>query len=136
LVDGLAIGVCGTDKEIVAGDYGWAPPGQDRLVLGHESLGRGGTAPPDSGFTSGDLVVGVVRRPDPVPCGACAHGEFDMCRNGRYVERGIKQVDGYGSELWAVEPEYAVHVDSALGDLGVLMEPTSIVAKAWEQVER
>src|SRR5436305_9214181 len=99
LVDGLAVGVCGTDKEIAAGDYGWAPPGRDRLVLGHESLGRVREAPEGSGFAAGDLVVGVVRRPDPVPCGACAHGQFDMCRNGRYTERGIKQIDGYGSEV-------------------------------------
>src|SRR4029079_13823921 len=136
LVDGLAIGVCGTDKEIVAGDYGWAPPGQDRLVLGHESLGRGGTAPPDSGFETGDLVVGVVRRPDPVPCGACAHGEFDMCRKGRCTERGIKQLDGYASEQWTVEADYAVKLDPRLADVGMLLEPTTVVAKAWEQVER
>ncbi|MGH3999427.1 MAG: theronine dehydrogenase, partial [Pseudonocardiaceae bacterium] len=31
LVDGLAVGVCGTDREIAAGEYGWAPPGRDRL---------------------------------------------------------------------------------------------------------
>ena len=30
----LALGVCGTDREIVAGLYGAAPPGQDRLILG------------------------------------------------------------------------------------------------------
>src|SRR4051812_32398746 len=70
LVDGLAVGVCGTDKEIANGDYGWAPPGRERLIIGHESLGRVRAAPPDSGFAAGDLVVGVVRRPDPVPCGA------------------------------------------------------------------
>ena len=40
LVDGIALGVCGTDREIIGGDYGWAPPGSERLVLGHESLGR------------------------------------------------------------------------------------------------
>ncbi len=136
LVDGLAIGVCGTDKEIAAGDYGWAPDGRERLVLGHESLGRVRTAPADSGFSTGDLVVGVVRRPDPVPCGACAQGEFDMCRNGRYTERGIKQIDGYGSEQWSVEVDYAVRLDPALESVGMLMEPTTVVAKAWEQVER
>lgn len=134
LVDGLAIGVCGTDKEILSGAYGWAPPGEDRLVLGHESLGRVKSAPSDSNFTEGDLVVGVVRRPDPVPCGACAHGEFDMCRNGRYRERGIKQLDGYGSERWCVEADYAVKVDPRLASVGMLMEPTTLVAKAWEPV--
>ncbi|WP_432139471.1 glucose 1-dehydrogenase [Streptomyces sp. bgisy154] len=136
LVDGLAVGVCGTDREIVSGAYGWAPPGRDRLVLGHESLGRVRQAPAGSGFTPGDLVAGVVRRPDPVPCGACAHGQFDMCRNGRYTERGIKQADGYGAEVWTVPVPYAVRVDPRLSRAGVLMEPTSVVAKAWEQVER
>ncbi|GAB2584596.1 threonine dehydrogenase [Paractinoplanes abujensis] len=136
LVEGLALGVCGTDREIVAGDYGWSPPGRDRLILGHESLGRVRHAPAGSDFTDGDLVVGVVRRPDPVPCGACAHGEFDMCRNGRYTERGIKEVDGYAAELWTVELDYAVKLDERLVDVGMLMEPTTVVAKAWEQIDR
>ena len=104
LVDAIAVGVCGTDKEIARGEYGWAPPGRERLVLGHESFGRVRQAPDGSGFAAGDLVVGVVRRPDPEPCGACAHGEFDMCRNGKYTERGhqadrrVRQraVDGRG----------------------------------------
>jgi threonine dehydrogenase-like Zn-dependent dehydrogenase len=135
-VAGLAIGVCGTDKEIAAGEYGWAPPGRNRLVLGHESLGRVLTAPEGSDYAAGDLVVGVVRRPDPVPCGACAHGEFDMCRNGQYTERGIKEIDGYGSEIWCVEADYAVKIDDGLADVGMLMEPTTVVAKAWEQVYR
>lgn len=136
LVEGLAVGICGTDREIARGDYGSAPPGRDRLVLGHESLGRVSTAPDGSGFVAGDLVAGIVRRPDPVPCGACAHDEWDMCRNGRYQERGIKELDGYASERWAVPPGFAVKVDRSLGICGVLTEPTSVVAKAWEQVER
>ncbi|MFD9445405.1 glucose 1-dehydrogenase [Streptomyces sp. NPDC060006] len=136
LVQGLAVGVCGTDREIVRGEYGWAPPGRDWLVLGHESLGRVRQAPPGSGFSAGDLVAGVVRRPDPEPCGACARGEFDMCRNGRYTERGIKEVDGYGVQMWCVEPDYAVKLEPHLERVGVLVEPTSVVAKAWEQVER
>jgi glucose 1-dehydrogenase len=136
LVDGVAIGVCGTDREIAGGEYGWAPPGEERLILGHESLGRVREAPPGSGFSPGDLVVGIVRRPDPVPCGACAHGEFDMCRNGRYTERGIKEIHGYGSESWTVEADYAVRLDPALGDVGMLLEPTTVVAKAWDHIER
>jgi len=136
LVDGVAIGVCGTDKEIARGDYGWAPPGEERLVLGHESLGRVREAPSGSDFEPGDLVVGVVRRPDPEPCGACAHGEFDMCRNGKYTERGIKEIHGYCSEQWTCEADYAVKLDPRLEEVGMLMEPTTVVAKAWEQVER
>jgi threonine dehydrogenase-like Zn-dependent dehydrogenase len=136
LVEGLAVGVCGTDKEIARGEYGWAPPGREWLVLGHESLGRVRQAPPDSGFSAGDLVAGVVRRPDPEPCGACARGEFDMCRNGRYTERGIKEIDGYGAQTWCVEAGYAVKLEPYLDRAGVLMEPATVVAKAWEQVER
>jgi len=136
LVDGIALGVCGTDREIVDGEYGWAPPGSERLVLGHESLGRVRDAPGGSGFAAGDLVVGVVRRPDPEPCPACASGEFDFCRNGRYTERGIKELHGYGSERWTVETEYAIKLDPALESVGMLIEPTSIVAKAWDQIER
>ncbi|HET8755506.1 MAG TPA: glucose 1-dehydrogenase [Solirubrobacteraceae bacterium] len=135
LVDGIALGVCGTDREIIAGDYGWAPPGSERLILGHESLGRV-TDPGDSDFAAGDLVAGVVRRPDPEPCPACARGEFDFCRNGRYTERGIKEIHGYGSERWTVEADYAVKLDPALASVGMLMEPTSVVAKAWDQIER
>jgi len=136
LVDGVALGICGTDAEIVRGDYGEAPPGAERLVLGHESLGRVAEAPAGSGFAPGDLVVGIVRRPDPVPCPSCAAGEWDFCRNGRYTERGIKGLHGYGSERWRIEPEFAVKLDSGLGMLGVLMEPTTVVAKAWEQIDR
>ncbi|MEA2448202.1 MAG: glucose 1-dehydrogenase [Thermoleophilaceae bacterium] len=136
LVDGVALGVCGTDIEIIGGEYGWAPPGEERLVLGHESLGRVREAPAGTEFAAGDLIVGVVRRPDPVPCPSCAQGEFDMCRNGRYTERGIKEIHGYGSEQWTVEAGYAVKLDAGLESVGMLMEPTTIVAKAWDMIER
>ncbi len=136
LVETLALGICGTDREILAGHYGWAPPGRERLVLGHESLGRVIDAPKGSGFSPGDHVAGVVRRPDPVPCVACAADEWDMCRNGQYTERGIKQRDGYGAERFRLEPAFAVKVDPALGIAGVLLEPTSVLAKAWDHIER
>jgi glucose 1-dehydrogenase len=136
LVKAVALGICGTDREIIAGEYGWAPPGAAHLILGHESLGRVVEAPAGYGFSPGDLVAGIVRRPDPVPCSACAQGAWDMCRNGQYTERGIKERHGYGSELFRVEPEFLIKIDPKLGLLGVLLEPTSVIAKAWEHVER
>jgi len=136
VVETLAIGVCGTDTDILSGKYGWAPPGRERLILGHESLGRVVEAPSDSGLAPGDLVVGIVRRPDPVPCSSCAVSEWDMCRNGQYTERGIKQRDGYASERYRIDPAFAVKVDPKLGRLGVLLEPASVLAKAWQQIER
>lgn len=136
LVKTLAVGICGTDIEILSGAYGWAPPGRERLVLGHESLGRVLEAPVGAPVRQGDLVVGIVRRPDPVPCANCAVLEWDFCRNGQYTERGIKEHDGYLSERYRITPDFVVKVDPALGVLGVLLEPTSVVAKAWEEVDR
>ena len=136
LVRTTAIGVCGTDRDIVCGQYGWAPPGQSRLVIGHESLGVVREAPPQAAVVPGDLVVAIVRRPDPEPCPSCAIGEWDMCRNGRYTERGIKERHGFGSEYFRIEPEFLVKVDPTLGETAVLLEPTSVVAKAWDHTER
>jgi glucose 1-dehydrogenase len=135
LASTLALGVCGTDRELIEGLYGEAPAGRERLVLGHESLGRVLEAPPESGFARGDLVVGIVRHPDPLPCPNCAAGEWDMCANGLYTERGIKQADGFASERFRVAPEFAVKVDARLGLAAVLLEPASVLAKAWEHIE-
>ncbi len=135
LLEALALGVCGTDREIVGGLYGAAPPGEDRLILGHESLGRVVEAPPGSGLAPGDLAVGIVRRPDPVPCRNCAAGEWDMCRNGRFTERGIKERHGFGSERFRLEPEFTIRIDPALEHTGVLLEPASVIAKAWEHID-
>lgn len=134
LVECIAVGVCGTDVEIAEGKYGWAPPGDSYLVLGHESLGRVIDPGPTGGFEKGDYVVGIVRRPDPVPCPSCAVGEWDMCSNGLYTERGIKEAHGYMSERWRIEPEYAIKIDPSLGILGVLLEPATVIAKALEQI--
>src|ERR671914_805528 len=128
LVEPLYLGVCGTDREILDGAHGEPPPGHERLLLGHELLARV--------KDTGQLVAGIVRRPDPVPCVCCANDEWDMCRNGQYTERGIKGRDGFGAELVALESDFAVRVDPELGELGVLTEPASILAKAWEQIER
>lgn len=136
LVATRAIGVCGTDREISAGAYGSAPPGEERLILGHESIGRVLEAPAGSALATGDWVVGIVRQPDPVPCPNCAVGEWDMCRNGLYTEHGIRALHGFCSDRYRTRAQYLVKVPPGLGVLGVLLEPTSIVAKAWEQIAR
>src|SRR4051794_31048538 len=136
LVRALAVGICGTDRELIDGLYGEAGPGHERLVIGHESLGRVIQAPPSSDFATGDIVVGIVRHPDPVPCPNCALGEWDMCRNGLYTERGIKQADGFCAERWRSAAGFTVKVSPVLGLAGVLLEPASVLAKAWEHIER
>jgi threonine dehydrogenase-like Zn-dependent dehydrogenase len=137
LIETIAVGVCGTDGEILRGEYGWPPPGKQRLVLGHEALGRvidpGNAA---GALNAGDLVVPMVRRPDPVPCVNCAVGEWDMCRNGLYTEHGIMEIDGFAVERFAIEPTRLIKIAPQLGELGVLLEPASILAKAWEQIDR
>jgi threonine dehydrogenase-like Zn-dependent dehydrogenase len=136
LVETLAVGVCGTDVEIIRGKYGEAPPGETSLVLGHESLGRVVSAPRGSGFSLGDFVVAMVRHPDPVPCPNCAIGEWDMCRNGKYTEHGIKQLHGFARERYRVASDRLIKVDAGLAESAVLLEPASVVAKAWEHIER
>ena len=132
----LLVGVCGTDVEIVTGAYGQPAVGSERLVLGHEAVARVTRRDRPGRFAIGDLVVPIVRRPDPVPCGACAVGEWDMCENGLFTEHGIAGAHGFAQQRFSLDPSFAVPVPPALGDLGVLVEPASVVAKAWEQVER
>ena len=132
----VALGICGTDVEISEGKYGKAPDNSEYLILGHESLGRVLEVPNDSQFKAGDLVMGFVRRPDPVPCANCARGEWDFCQNGLFKERGIKELHGYGSEQFRVEEKFLIKIEKKLGLAGVLLEPTSVVAKAWDQVDK
>ncbi len=61
LVQTQAIGICGTDLEIINGDYGWAPPGQDRPVvrrwLRHVGERDGAWLPGDDGDGAHDLTI-------------------------------------------------------------------------------
>src|SRR5579871_5237983 len=96
LVEVLECGVCGTDRDIVAGKYGEAPRGERSLILGHENLGRvrSGEAP---GLASGQLVVATVRRGCGL-CRFCLSGRSDFCESGRFTERGIRGRHGYLAE--------------------------------------
>jgi glucose 1-dehydrogenase len=134
LVRSRAVGVCGTDIELCRGEFGEPPPGCTRLVLGHESLGDVLEAPEGSGIEPGQPVVGIVRLPD--GCDACAAGEWDMCRTGLYVEHGIKGLHGFAAERFRLPLSHVVAVDPGLGLRAVLLEPASVVAKAWEQIDR
>ena len=129
-VEVLEAGICGTDRDIVAGRYGRAPDGAPGLILGHENLGRvrevgAGVA----GWSPGELVVATVRR----GCGACRFclaDRSDFCETGRFTERGINGAPGYLAEAYVDVPEYLVHVPEALRPVAVLLEPLSVVEKA------
>lgn len=131
----LEVGICGTDREIAAGDYGTPPAGDDHLILGHESLAEVVEAGEASGYAPGDLVVPSVRRPCPHDwCVACRNGQQDFCYSGEFTERGIKQRHGYMAERVVEDAKYLTRVPSHLREVGVLVEPLTIAEKALKQV--
>lgn len=126
------VGICGTDREIAEFHYGAPAPESDRLVLGHEALGE--VVEVGSGVRTlapGDLVALTVRRPcrDPA-CIACQAGRQDFCISGAFTERGIARADGFMTELVVEEERYLVRVPRALAEVGVLIEPLTVAAKA------
>jgi threonine dehydrogenase-like Zn-dependent dehydrogenase len=135
LVKLLQVGVDGTDKEINGAEYGAAPPGDDYLILGHESFGRVEAVGPNvTGLRPGDHVAASVRRPGTSPYDAI--GLQDMTTDDTYFERGINLLHGYLAEYYADSEEYLVKVPEGLKAVGVLMEPSSVAEKAigqaWE----
>ncbi len=132
LVKVLRVGVDGTDKEINAAEYGAAPAGDDHLIIGHESFGVVEQVGPNvSGLAVGDYVVATVRRP-----GHSFYDEiglYDMTTDDVYYERGINLRHGYLTEYYVDDPEYIVKVPGGCKDVGVLLEPTSIVEKGVVQ---
>jgi threonine dehydrogenase-like Zn-dependent dehydrogenase len=126
------VGICGTDREIAAFQYGTPAPGTDRLVLGHEALGQVVEVGPSvRTLAPGDLVALTVRRPcDDPACTACRVGRQDFCISGGFTERGIKGADGYLTEAVVDEEQYLVRVPRALAEVGVLIEPLTVAAKA------
>jgi threonine dehydrogenase-like Zn-dependent dehydrogenase len=132
LVKVLRVGVDGTDKEINAAEYGTAPPGYDFLVIGHESFGQvAAVGPHVTGFQPGDYVVATVRRP-----GASIYdhiGTYDMTTDDTYYERGINLRHGYLTEYYVDDPEYMVKIPQGLKEVGVLLEPVTVVEKGIAQ---
>ncbi|HEU0240530.1 MAG TPA: glucose 1-dehydrogenase [Micromonosporaceae bacterium] len=129
------VGICGTDRDIAAFEYGEPPPGSDHLILGHEVVGRVvDTGTQVTTVQAGDLVVLTVRRPCPDPgCRACTTGRQDFCTTGDFTERGIKHAHGYLTEVVLEDEQHIIPVPAQLADVAALIEPLSIAAKAAEQ---
>ena len=126
------VGICGTDRELIRGHFGSAPPGEEVLVLGHEMLGEIAAVGPDvSGLVPGELVTATVRRPD--GCPACQAGQPDFCQWHQYTERGIAGLHGFMTETVVEDARWLVGVPPALAPTGVLLEPLSVVEKALRQ---
>src|SRR3954465_4070238 len=133
LVRVLRVGVDGTDREINAAEYGAAPEGDDFLITGHESLGRVVEVGPNvpSSIRPGTLVVAPVRRP-----GSSIYDQIglqDMTTDDVYYERGINLLHGYLTEYYVEDFRYLVPLPESLGEVGVLLEPTSVSEKAINQ---
>ncbi|MFC7239196.1 glucose 1-dehydrogenase [Saliphagus sp. GCM10025317] len=131
LVRTLRVGVDGTDHEVIAGEHGGVPEGEDHLVLGHEAVGvvedANGTE-----LEEGQLVVPTVRRP---PNGSNRYFESgypDMAPEGEYHERGIVGAHGFMAEYFTSPAQYLVPIPEELAPLGFLVEPITISEKAIE----
>jgi kynurenine formamidase/threonine dehydrogenase-like Zn-dependent dehydrogenase len=126
------VGICGTDREICAFEYGTPPPGASELVLGHEALAEVAEVGPDVSWARpGDLVVPTVRRPCKNPqCTPCRQERQDFCITGEFSERGIVRADGFLCEYAIEEERFLVPVPRVLEDVAVLVEPLTIAAKA------
>jgi len=134
LLEVQTVGICGTDRDIINGFYGEAPTGENFLVLGHESLSRvadlGNSV---RGFKKGDLVVPTVRRNCPENCLNCKNGQSDMCLTGHYFEHGIKGLHGFAREFAISDSSFATKLPESLSEVGVLLEPLTIVEKGMMQ---
>ena len=132
LVKVLRVGVDGTDKEINAAEYGNAPSGSDFLVIGHESFGQVEAVGNNvTEVKPGDYVVATVRRP-----GSGIYdliGTNDMTTDDVYFERGINLRHGYMSEYYVDDAEFIVKIPQGLKEVGVLLEPTTVVEKGIAQ---
>jgi threonine dehydrogenase-like Zn-dependent dehydrogenase len=132
LVKVLKVGVDATDREINDALYGNAPPGDNHLVIGHESFGIvEAVGPKVRNIKPGDYVTATVRRP-----GGSIYdmiGTYDMTSEETYYERGINLLHGYLTEYFVDHEEYIVKIPQGLKHLHVLMEPMSCAAKAVHQ---
>ena len=134
VIQTIRVGVCGTDREIMRGEFGQAPTGSDALVIGHEVLGRVTSVGPDVGKVQpGDLVTATVRRPD--GCPACEVGQPDMCLWRQYTERGIAGAHGFMAERFVEHERFLIPIPPELERTAVLTEPLTVVDKAVRQAD-
>ena len=130
-------GVCGTDHELANFSFGYPPPGSGYLVLGHEAIGQVvQTGRAVRGLVPGDWVVPMVRRACTSMCVSCARHRRDLCVSADYTERGIFGAHGYLTRFAVDAEEDLIRVPSNVADVGVLIEPLSVVEKAVETALR
>jgi len=121
----LELGVCGTDREILASRQPVVPKNYNYLILGHECLARVEDVGSEvDGFSPGDIVVPLVRRP--ITESAI---RVDMLGLGNFTERGIFEEHGFARSLWLDRARYLLPVPPEIVPYAILTEPLSIVEK-------
>jgi threonine dehydrogenase-like Zn-dependent dehydrogenase len=126
----LEAGICGTDREIIHGQFGYPPAGEVDLVLGHEAIGEVTAAGPQvNGLAVGDLVATTVRRG--CSCPNCQAGESDYCTLMEFTERGIRGAHGFWTDSFVENADFVLKVPESLRKVGVMVEPASVIEKAW-----
>jgi len=128
----LRVGLDGTDREINAGEYGACPPGFDYLILGHEGFGVVTEVGADVGeLAPGDYVVSIVRQAGDSIYDAV--GLPDFTTDDSYHEHGINLVHGFLTEYYVEDASRLVLIPDGLRDVGVVLEPTTVVEKGIGQ---
>src|SRR5207245_4324395 len=78
-----------------------------------------------------EYLVATVRRP-----GSSIYdqiGTNDMATDDTYFERGINLRHGYMSQYYVEDAEFIVKIPQGLKEVGVLLEPTTVVEKGIAQ---
>lgn len=137
LVQMLRVGVCGTDRHVMARPMGNSrslPNGDDYLVVGHEAVGRVvSVGDAVRSLHPGDVVVPTVRR-GCSECPTCAVGQVDLCFTGAYRERGIVALHGFLSESIVEREENLIRVPEELAPLAPLVESLCTPEKALRRI--
>jgi threonine dehydrogenase-like Zn-dependent dehydrogenase len=129
----LQVGICGTDREEIAGGRADVPAGENRLIIGHEMFGQVvETGCAVTKVKKGDYGVFMVRR-GCGRCKACLAGRSDMCYTGAYTVRGFKGADGFQAQYVVDKEHCLVRVPADMKEIGVLTEPMSVAAKAIDE---
>lgn len=131
------VGVCATDRELLEFRFGQPPDGEHCLALGHEALAQVVECGSDAaGLKPGDWVVPMIRRSCAPACIACARGRRDLCMTGGYIERGINRAHGYFMPYTVDTAADLVAIPAHLVDVAILVEPLSVVEKAFDTALR
>ncbi len=135
LLEMLQVGVCLTDKDIIENSLVDNPPGDDKLILGHEALAKVIETGTDVKSVKKEDYVVMIPRHSCGICKPCKSRRSDFCETGLYTAAGQHKRHGYNSELYIEEEEHLVKVPPEIRDVAVLAEPFSVVEKAIMQVK-